>query len=246
MEFVFVREWVFGEVKQIRKPLKTRAPSPKPLGIMDQSMTMKSTEANLDQSATSTTVVQTKTPAVITENVSATKPFQTKECNVCIEKLPTTMSTAVATTSNLLYNMHTRPPKAETPRRTSDRQHAIIDYSKFMSENDDDTSPPPKRCTVDLKCMPSSSRIASQNYHTKPSTTPRLIRRKESSTITIPASSEETKVAIEALLSLGNDVIPENDITAENSALVPVGINIPPSIDDNPDTVNDGQNVVPN
>ena len=94
--------------------------------------------------------------------------------------------------------------------------------------------------------MPSSSRIASQNYHTKPSTTPRPIRRKESSTITIPASSEETKVAIEALLSLGNDVIPENDITAENSALVSVGINVPPSINDNPDTVNDSQNVVPN
>ena len=94
--------------------------------------------------------------------------------------------------------------------------------------------------------MPSSSRIASQNFHTKPSTTPRPIRRKESSTITKPASSEETQVAIEALLSLGNDVIPENDITTENSALVPVGINVPPSVDDNPDTVNDGQNVVPN
>ena len=67
------------------------------------------------------------------------------------------------------------------------------------------------------------------------------MRQKESSTITKPASSEETKVAIEALLSLGNDVIPENDITAENSALVPVGINVPPSVDDNPDTVNDGQ-----
>ena len=99
---------------------------------------------------------------------------------------------------------------------------------------------------MDLKHKPSSSRIASQNYHTKPSTTPRPIRRKESSTITKPASSEETKVAIEALLSLGNNVIPENDITAENSALVPVGINVPPSVDDNPDTVNDGQNVVPN
>ena len=109
---------------------------------MDQLMTMKSTETNLDQFAAITTVVQTKTPAVITENVSATKPFQMKECNVCIEKLPTTMSTAVTTTSNLSYNMCIRPPKAETPRRTSDRQRAIIDYSKFMSQNDDDTSPP--------------------------------------------------------------------------------------------------------
>ena len=115
-----------------------------------------------------------------------------------------------------------------------------------MSGNEDDTSPPRKRHTVDLKRMPSSSRIASQNYHTKPSTTPRPTRRKESSTITKPASSEETKVAIEALLSLGNDVIPENDITAENSALVPVGINVPVSVDNNLETVNDKQDDVPN
>ena len=57
-------------------------------------------------------------------------------------------------------------------------------------------------------------------------------------------SSEETKVAIEALLSLGNDVIPEDDITAENSALVPIGNNAPTIINDNLDTVNESQNDV--
>ena len=207
LELVFVWEWVFGEVKQIWKPLSTHVPSPKPLGIMDQSMTMKNTEANRDQPAVSTSTVQMKTPVVITENVSATKPFQMKECNVCIERLTTTtLTSAVVTNRNLSYNMCTRRPKAETPHRTSDRPCAIIDYSKFMSGNDEDTSPPCKRCTVDLKRMPSSSRIASQNYHTKTSTTPQPIRRKESSTITKPASSEETKVVIEALLSLGNDM----------------------------------------
>ena len=144
LELVFVREWVFGEVKQIRKPLSTCVPSSKPLGIMDQAMTTESTEATVDQPAVSTTTAQTETPVVITENVSATKPFQTKECNVCIERLPTTTSTSAVTTNrNLSYNMRTRPPKAETPHRTSDRLHAIVDYSKFMSENDDDTSPPP-------------------------------------------------------------------------------------------------------
>ena len=51
-------------------------------------------------------------------------------------------------------------------------------------------------------------------------------------------------MAIEALLSLGNDVIPENDITADNSALVPIGINAPPTVNDNQDTVNDDQNNV--
>ena len=42
--------------------------------------------------------------------------------------------------------------------------------------------------------------------------------------ITTP-SNEETKIAIDALLSLGNDIMPDNDITVENSALVPVGQN---------------------
>ena len=97
---------------------------------------------------------------------------------------------------------------------------------------------PHKKRTVDLKRTPSSSRIAFENFHTKPSTTPQPVRRKELSTITKP---EETKIAIDALLSLGNDVIPENDITTENSALVPVGLNIPPIVEDNPDITNDSK-----
>ena len=44
---------------------------------------------------------------------------------------------------------------------------------------------------------------------------------------------------------MGNDVIPENDITAENSALVPVGLNVPPNVEDNPDVTNDSKNDVP-
>ena len=98
---------------------------------------------------------------------------------------------------------------------------------------------------MDLKQTPSSSRIASQNYHTKPSTIPRSVRRKESSTITKPVGSEETKIAIDALLSLGNDVIPENDITTENSALMPVGLNIPHTVEDNLDITNNSKNDVP-
>ena len=152
LELVFVREWVFGEVKQIRKPLSSRVPSPKALAIMDPSMTIKNTEVNLDQPAVSTTTVQSKTPAVITENASATNSFPTKECSVCIERQPKATSTsAVGTNNNMSYNMCTRPPKAETSHRISDRPCARVDYSKFMSGNEDDTSPPCKRCTVDLK-----------------------------------------------------------------------------------------------
>ena len=70
LELVFVREWVFGEVKLIRKPLSIRVPSPKALGIMDSSMTIKNTDEITDQSTVTTSIAPTKTPAVITENVS--------------------------------------------------------------------------------------------------------------------------------------------------------------------------------
>ena len=209
-------------------------------------MTVKNTDETPDQPAVSMTTAQMKTPAVITENVSVIDSLPMKECNVRIERLPTTMAVpAVVTNSNMSYNMCTRPPKAETLHWTSDHPHAIIDNSQFMSGNEEDTSLPHKKHTVDLKQTPSSSRIVSQNYHTKPSTTPRLVRRKESSAITKPASSEETKIAIDVLLSLGSDIIPENDITTENSALVPAGLNIPPNVEGNPDVINDSKNDVP-
>ena len=177
LELVFIREWVFGEVKQIRKPLSTRAPSPKPLGIMDQAMNMNTSEENLEQSTADTGIVKVKSPSVITENASVSDPDRMRECNVCMERLPATTSTpTLAPNKSLSYNMHTRPPKVVTPNRTSTRPHAIVDYSKFMTGTEDDTSPPRKKHKVDLKRTPSSSRIASQNYHTKPSTTPQPIR----------------------------------------------------------------------
>ena len=115
LELVFVCEWVFGEVKQIRKPLSTRVPSPKPLGIMDLSMTVKNIDGTLNQPTVSTTTAQTKTLAVITENASVINPLPMKECNVCIERLPAMMAIpSVSTKSNMSYNIHTRPPKAES------------------------------------------------------------------------------------------------------------------------------------
>ena len=174
LELVFVHEWVFGEVKVIRKPLSIRVPSPKPLGIMDSSMTLKNTEEIPDQSTVTTSIAQRKTPAVITENASVMNSFSTKDCNVCIERLPTMMAVPVVVTNSntMSYNMCAQPPKEQTLHQTSDHPHAVIDYSQFMSEKEEDTSPPRKRHTVDLKQTPSSSRIASLNYHTKPSNTP--------------------------------------------------------------------------
>ena len=47
------------------------------------------------------------------------------------------------------------------------------------------------------------------------------------STLTVDASKEETETAIAALLSLGSDMPPpDEDLTAENAALVPINPNI--------------------
>ena len=240
LELVFVREWVFGEVKQIRKPLTPRVPKPKPLDTPDT----PNIEENQSQQDIGTAATPSETLAVITENASTTFAATTKECNVRLVKLQTkTPAPATATNTNMAYNMCARPPKSETFHRTSERPHTKVDYSKFMAGNEDDTSPPCKKRTVDLKRKPSSSRIASQNYYTKPPSTPRPVRRPQTATITKPASSEETKIAFDALLSLGNDVIPENDITAENSALMPVGKNVPSRDNDNSTEVTENQNI---
>ena len=120
-------------------------PCPKPIGTMDQTMNTNISEVNLEQPIASTTSVQVKSPVVITENASVSNPDQIKECNVCIERLPAMTSTSTfATNNSLSYNMHTRPPKVETPHRTSNRPHTIVDYSKFMTGMEDDTSPPPR------------------------------------------------------------------------------------------------------
>ena len=123
---------------------------------MDSSMTIKNTDETPDQPTVGMPTAPTKTPAVITENVSVINSLLTRECNVRIERLPTMMAVPVVVTNSntMSYNMHTRPPKAETMHQTSDHPRAIIDYSQFMSGNEEDTSSPPpprKKRTVDLK-----------------------------------------------------------------------------------------------
>ena len=84
-------------------------PSPKPLGIMDSSMTAKNTDEIPDQSTVTMSIAQTKILAVITENASVMNSFSTKDCNVRIERLPTMMAVPVVVTNSntMSYNMRT-------------------------------------------------------------------------------------------------------------------------------------------
>ena len=76
---------------------------------------------------------------------------------------------------------------------------------------------------MNLMRTPSILRIAAENFHTKPLNTTQTVRYINKLTTTTPASSEETKIAIDALLSLGSDLPPEDDITKENATLMPIG-----------------------
>ena len=69
--------------------------------------------------------------------------------------------------------------------------------------------------------VPCTEAKASTSTSTAAKAEPPLI-----STLTVNASQEETKTAIAALLSLGSDVpTPDEDLTAENAALVPINPN---------------------
>ena len=173
---MFVHEWVFGEIKVIHKPISSHAPSPKLLGVMDSTMTVETPAKDTTQSATTATKLETEkitSLPVITENEHASKTMVTKKCNVRIERLLVQLQKCSMDMVNTnSYNMRTRPAQEPVTHRTSDQPSTIIDYSQFMTWNEEDTSPPHKKCTVNLLCTPSSSCIAAQNYHTKPTTTP--------------------------------------------------------------------------
>ena len=116
----------------------------------------------------------------------------------------------------------------QTESQTSTRPKTVIDYRKFLEDyTDEPPSPPKKKKAVDLKRKPSKTRIAASKYshskkYSKPPCIPRPARKGNRSnpptttlvtdaevttptpqtTSTVPATSQETREAIEALLLL--------------------------------------------
>ena len=155
---------------------------------------------------------------------------------------------------------HNQP---ETP--TSAKKRTIINYKKFLEEYADKLpSSPKKKREVYLKHKPSKTRIAAEKYShskffTKPMHPLRLVCRKkgkigslvtscsveghsenvnitpDSETTTVPAISQTTQDAIEALLLLGNP--PEQSLPGldKNKALMPIAGPQQPKIELLPD-----------
>ena len=127
--------------------------------------------------------------------------------------------------------MRPHPPPKKVTQRTSGRKRVVVDYSQFDVTSDDTPSPTKKKRTVDLKRKPSAARIAADKFKTKPSNTPRPLRKRNtarvlvmttagpsvgtsatadtSRTITIPATRQETADVLKQLSKL--DDIPDDD-----------------------------------
>ena len=142
MEFVSVRAWVFGEVKVIRKPISAHAPSPKPLDIMDTAMTVDN-----DRMEPTPSMSQTTQKKPVTENVPDKHQSLIKSCVVSIEPLkgPDSVTVGILSNNGNGYNMHNRPPNHSWHTKLLNIINCeVIDYSKFMSGKEEDSSPAQK------------------------------------------------------------------------------------------------------
>ena len=141
---------------------------------------------------------------------------------------------------------NTPPNESQTDKsaevQTSSHPRTVINYKQFLEEYvDAPTTPPRKKCEVDLKCKPSKQRIAADKFRfkfiTKPMHLLRPVRNKnakknleaapkpamdtqpstsgtsvpKSNTVLTQATSMETREAIEALLMLGDMPTVENN-----------------------------------
>ena len=141
------------------------------------------------------------------------------------------------------YSMRVCQTLKKVTHCTSGHKRPVVDYSQYDTSTDP-PSPPKRHRKVDLKRRPSKTRIAAEKYKTKPLGGPRPVRRKDthsppastsnpvtttdgtkpstSGTITVAATAEETRTAIDALLSLSTDLPVPNTDFDENAALVPL------------------------
>ena len=219
LELVYLKNWVFGEVKKIRAPIVTPD--------ADGKITEKPKESK----------------GVIIGNAA--------DVNVITHNVPRKSNRA-------LRKQLAAVPKKTTERKST-RKRQNIDYSHLAAQTDE-PSPPRKRHKPNLLHKPSKTVLEAHKKckmmsplsagktdtttkktqvhvsytESKASTSTPTIKEAEPPTIgtlTVDATEHETKTAIAALLSLGEDIPPpDNDLTAENAALVPLNPNISDTI----------------
>ena len=117
IELVFVRPWIFGEVKKVRIPK----------GISPTSSTSQNTSE--------------KDKIVITENDKSGELTATKDCSVVLTSQKNSQDSNVSTKLTKPQDANVTPPshlKQPATRHTS-RKRTVTDYKKLADYTDDDT-----------------------------------------------------------------------------------------------------------
>ena len=218
LELVFLKCWAFGEVKKIRGPVRTM-----PINV-EESDSTRSSKADKSSGVVSSKVIPGSTESVGSSNVIPGNARR-KSTRAAKQTIPL--------------------PKKKVTQRTSTRKRPAVDYSKLDDGSDTPSPPPRKWRKPNLLKKPSKTVLAAHKKRkqmsplgtmkrttkpitTSPTPTPSSSGANTSTgqhigTVMVSASTDETKTAIAALLSLGSDIPqPDEDITAENAQLMPI------------------------
>ena len=215
LELVYLKNWVFGEVKKIRTPIvKSDADgkiTEKPKEILDV-IPSNVTDAN-----------------VITHNVPRKSDRALRKRPAAIPK-KTTERKSTRKRKNIDYSKLDALTEVPLPPRKRRKQNLLRKPSKTVLEAHKKRKMMSPLSTRKMVTMTKKTQVHVSGTEAKASTSTSTATEAEPPTIgtlTIDASQEETKTVIAVLLSLGKDIPPpDDDPMAENAALVPINPNI--------------------
>ena len=214
LELVYLKNWVFGEMKKIRAP------------TVNPDADGKVTEKPKEYKATLDVIPSNVADAnVMTHNVPKKSDHALRKRPAAIPK-KTTERKSNRKRKNIDYSKLDALTEVPSPPRKCHKPNLLRKPSKTVLEahkkrrmmsplSTGKTGTMTKKTQVHVSCMEAK---ASTSTSTATEAEPPTI-----GTLTVDTSQEETKTAIATLLSLGEDIPPpDDDPTAENAALVPL------------------------
>ena len=252
IELVLLHCWSFGEVMKIRRLMLPSKPNDKKTSTENNQANDKVRKPNDNtQVIPWNTDPQSVIPVNAADRDAKNKLMWcsvsverlSKQTSTTVKEQTSRSADPSVSASKSGYSMRVRQTPKKVTHRTSGCKRPVVDYSQYDTSTDP-PSPPKWHRKVDLKRKPSKTHIAAEKYKTKPLGGPRPVQKKDthsppastpnpvtitdgakpstSGTITMAATAEETRTAIDVLLSLGTDLpVPNTDLD-ENVALVPL------------------------
>ena len=215
LELVYLKNWVFGEVKKIR------VPTVKPDADEKSIEKPKESEAIIPGNVTNINVIThnvprksdrilRKGPTAIPKKMTERKSNR-KQQNIDYSKLDAPTEEPSPPRKRQKLNLLRKPSKTVLEAHKKHKMMSPLSAGKMGTTT--------KKTQVHVSCTEAKASTSTSTVtEAEPTTT---------GTTTIDASQEETQTAIATLLSLSEDIPPpDNDPTTENTALVPLNPNI--------------------